>query len=272
MTILADITPDFVSLNGGNFDTRFRYMRQVTTATPISVVAGPSVRLQASRRDIAYKNGPRSVGAVLPTNTAVNVDVGTNSVTPGGTALDLTAGGGIQIKNPLTGLLLFDGSLPMMHTLNRVEGFVDFPARNPSVSYDYSTDTVLGAIDASATHIVGSINTVYQAVQPSSTTGNASTDWWTVNGSCPLFHQSGEIGVGQAANEIVSNKYAGIVAWCHVDFNAVAGQLVMTERLSIFRVFNGGQFDPVANNNGSLNSYTRQAFRMNFKLRAVAFT
>ena len=270
MTILVDATSSYVSFNDGNFDTRYRYIRKTAPATAFTIVDGTSLDLMADRRNRIYKNGPRDNSAGAISNTATYIDVGTNTG-GAGVALDISPSG-FSIADPSSGRLLFDSSAPLMHVIAPVNGYIDFPQQNPSADINYSTTTTIATVDAIATHIIGSINTVYSGFQSSSTTGNFASDWWTINGTAPTYIQFGEIGTGDAANEIISNKQVNCVAYSSVTFKVVNGSVQMTERTSIFRLFNGGQFNPDTNADGSLASYIRQAYRMNYKLKAVAFS
>lgn len=269
MTVIFQATPSYVSFNDGNFDTRYRYFRASAESTSFSIVNGATYNVtnQGASNGMfeTYNNGRNSNS--VPANTPQYIDVGSSTTTTG-TSLDITPSG-VTISDPASGRLLFDPSAQQMHVLNEITGSVSFAASNGNAFAAINT-TVLGSCDSSATHVVGAIRTTYSSSQPTSTTGQAGTDWWFVNGSCLIFMDKGNIGTGNASGQIISSTPVSDVAWSMMTFRVSGGQILMDEWTYLYALYAGGQFNPTGG--GSVANYIRQAYTLYYQLKAVVFT
>ena len=287
MTVLIDATPGYVSFNDGDFDTRYKYLRQISNASALTLMRGPTWGVtfvagsngSSGAYNFAYDTPARFSTARL-SNSGRSIDVGNNTAGTAGTALDLSPSGGISISDPSTGRLLFDPSQPLMHVISEVTGSKSIASANPTgAAVTITTTHDLGTIDQIATDITGAIQMVY--ADPSTVTfapvGKAGNDWWQVNGSYIVHWQYGETGVGRAADQVISGKPIKACAWSQMTFRVSTsadsvgvGHLVMDEVTKIFKLFAGGQWNPEGG--GSVAAYIRPAYTLNYRLKAVAFS
>lgn len=266
MPNLIDATPDYVSLANGKFDTRFRYVRRINSASPVNISTGANWSLGDAP---LYNRFPRSDGG--PANSVAPIDV-SDTTGAGAGSLDISPTTGIVLRDPTTGRLLFDSNNPIMHIVNNnIEGSRVFPSPNATgAGVNINTLTAIANIDPAATHIIGSVRTAYTLAQATSMTGSNPNDWWSTNGSFVIYQEWGELGTGNAAGQVISDKAFQVVAQSILEFIASNGQLLLNERTFIRPLFNGGQWNPVSG--GAVANYVRQDFTLFWKLKAVVFS
>lgn len=267
--ILADITGGYASFADGKFDTRYPYFKQISTAGSVGISTGANWSLADQP---VYNRAPRTTSGG-PSNSSVFCNVNSTTATAGA-SVDISPAG-IVITDPATGLLLFDPSQPVMHVVDSVSGSRTFACPNPSgQAVNTNTSTVIASIDPAATHIIGSIRTSYDVSSygnmETSLTGNAGSDWWSINGSTVLYQEWGEGGTGQAANQVISDKATRVVAQSIVEFVASSGSLLLNERTRILALFNGGQWNPATG--GAVANYIRSPLVLEYRLKACVFS
>ena len=292
MTVLIDATPSYVSFVDGDFDTRYRYLRKISGANSMGITRGVTWDLYTIVSGISgssdgwnlnFSCASRKMGSTYPSlsNSTVAIDVGNNTSGTPGTALDISPTAGISISDPSTGRLLFDPSQPLMHVINEVTGSKTISSANPSGSaVSIRTSHNLGAIDPAATDILGAIQMVYDDTTSVSfaPVGKVGNDWWQVNGSYIVHWAFGTVGTGAAKNQVTDGTVQGSLCGISIMTFRVStsadsvgvGRIIMDEKTDLRRLFAGGQWNPEGG--GSVASFIRPAYTLNYRLKAVAFS
>lgn len=268
MTVIFDAQPSFVGFNDSNFDSRYKYLRQRSGSSPMSLTRGATWDLGATGPEPRYQaRGRAGPSASGPANSSVDIDVGVNAGSVGA-SLDLSPLG-IVIKDAATGLLLHDTSVPMMHVLAEFSGSIAIPSANASGSgTSYTLDRTIGTVPAQATDVIGVVRTVYDVGQPTATT--TGTEWWAINGSFVSFCDIGTVGTGAAAGQVTAATGNSLCSWSQMTFLISGTSMIMREVTYCRALFAGGQFNPEGG--GSVASYIRQPYTLFYKLKAVAFS
>lgn len=283
MVVLADLQPSFVMFNDGKWDSRQKYLRQLSTTAAFGICNGPTYTCGGGGTpggtdvaiDFRYLVGSRDVrdssgfNSAVPTNVRTTIDVGTNTSGAAGASLDIQPGA-MTIQDAATGRLLLDTSIPMLHVLSSLSGSVVLPSRNASGSQAYIDTTFpsLGAIDPAATHIIGAVRVVWDngSTIYNTTVGADGSTWFFVNGSLVIFFEYGSCGTGQATNQIIDPTRARLASYTQLTFRAASGACLMDENTRIYRLFNGGQ-PPT-----DTAKFSRSGATLYYKLKACVFT
>ena len=283
MVVLADLNPSYVTFNDGKWDSRQKYLRQVATTGAFGICAGPTYSCGGGGTpggtdvaiDFRYLVGSRDVregsglNSTAPSNSRITINLGTNTSGTTGASLDISPGSMI-IQDAATGRLLLDTSVPTMHVLTSLNSSVVLPARNASGAQSYvdTTFASLGAIDTSATHIIGAVKVVWDngSTIYNTTVGVNGDTWYFVNGSLVVFSEYGDAGVGGATNQIIGTQRNRLVSFTQLTFRASGGTCLLDESTRIYKLFNGGQ-PPT-----DTAKFSRSGATMYYKLKACVFT